>query len=364
MDIKAAPDNRIPLRREHPLFEVSLDDIRPLLDLSPIPATATCFHKYASPEGMAAQSLPPMPLTDYFRILWELSVALQDETIHLSSRHLMPGSTSFIMSAIASCKNLGDAMKLIAKSYNMLHGGPYNRVEVKDGLIHYIIDDSEFPYMVKNEGYVHFTMECVLIYLHGILSFITSRDLLPDLHKVYTRRQRGPSQSRHMDYWNVPIRYQSGHYCLVYDGAATDLPITINAASMPSTREIYDHVIQMIQQSVAPGNIRQNISERVRICLEQGVLDQPEIARQLGFSVATLRRRLTLENTTFRQLPRHTLNAKSLQMLSQGYHINDITEALGFSEFRSFIRAFKSWNHMTPTAYQRMLQKKDPPENN
>ncbi len=329
------------------LLDISLADIKPLLDMVSVAPSAKTFHKYAAGKHGGYQG-QTMPLSDYFRILWELSVALQDETMHLSSRHLMPGSTSYIMANISSCSHLKDAMKLIAKSYNILHGGPYNRVEVRDGFLLYIIDDSRFPYMMKNEDYIHFTMECVLIYLQGILSFSTSQDLLPLLHKVYTKRKRGPVKSRHMGYWNVPVRYQSGQYTLIYNLSAATLPITLDRQNMPSSREIYDHVISMIGQTAV--NIP-DITERVCQAIEQNIPDQQDVARHLGYSVATLRRQLSRENTTFRQLLARTLNEKAKQMMSQGIHINDIADELGYSDFRSFIRAFKNWNNITPAAY-------------
>ncbi|PCI34454.1 MAG: hypothetical protein COB54_01320 [Alphaproteobacteria bacterium] len=340
-------------------FPVSLGDIKPLLDMTSIAATAETFHKYSDRDTQRGpEQEKTLPLSDYFRILWELSVALQDETIHLSSRHLMPGSTSFIMSNISASSNLEEAMRLIAKSYNLLHGGPYNRVEVRGDTLLYIIDDSQFPYMTRKEDYIHFTMECVLIYLHGILSFITSRDLRPLLRKVYTKRSRGPMNSRHMDFWTVPVRYQSGQYTLTYDLTAAQLPITINQQRLPSSREIYDHVIEMIEQSAPGTSSPLNSTDRVRQAIDLGLLDQPSVARHLGLSVATLRRRLSLEKTTFRQVVRLVLNQKSLDLMSQGVHISDIAEELGFSDFRSFIRAFKNWNGLTPTAYIKAQTKK------
>ena len=341
--------------RQGKLFAVSLTDIKPLLDMTAIAPSAETFHKYAdrnriSPEGQA------MPLGDYFRILWELSVALQDETIHLSSRHLMPGSTSFIMSNISSCTNLVDAMRLIARSYNIIHGGSYNRVEVRDGYLLYIIDDSRFPYQITDKSYIHFTMECVLIYLQGILSFCTSVGLLSYLRKVYTKRERGPVNSRHMGYWNVPVRYQSGQYTLIYDLGAAQLPVTLDQGYMPSSREIYDHVIEMItpeQRRVV------DISARVGRAIEQGMMNQHDVARHLGCSVATLRRRLMEEKTTFRNLTREVLNEKSRRLMSQRVHINDVAEQLGFSDFRSFIRAFKNWNNITPAAYLKAINKEN-----
>ena len=193
MDVEAPHSQEKSNQRDPDGFPVSLGDIKPLLDMTSISATAETFHKYVERDRQQApEQEKTLPLSDYFRILWELSVALQDETIHLSSRHLMLGSTSFIMSNISASSNLEEAMRLIAKSYNLLHGGPYNRVEVRDDTLLYIIDDSQFPYMSKNEDYIHFTMECVLIYLHGILSFITSQDLLPLLRKVYTNEAEAP----------------------------------------------------------------------------------------------------------------------------------------------------------------------------
>ncbi len=359
MIIKTALSQEIENLKQGNLFTVSLTDIKPLLDMTHIATSAKIFHKYVNINKQKKQK-QTMPLSDYFRILWELSVALQDETIHLSSRHLMPGSTSYIMSNISSCKNLEDAMKLIAKSYNMLHGGPYNRVEIRNGFLLYIIDDSQFPYMMENEDYIHFTMECVLIYLQGILSFSTSQDLLPLLRKVYTKRKRGPMKSRHMGYWNVPVRYQSGQYTLMYDLSAATLPITIDQQHMPSSREIYDHVITMIVQISSSGEVStMGVVEQVHLAIEQGLLNQQDVARHLGFSVPTLRRRLSMENTTFRQLASQALNEKSKQLMSQGIHINDIADELGFSDFRSFIRAFKNWNTITPTAYLNTINKKN-----
>lgn len=344
-------------------FAVSLTDIKPLLDMTSIAPTAKTFHKYAGHRHADAEDRT-MPLCDYFRILWELSVVLQDETIHLSSRHLMPGSTGFIMSNISSCSNLEDAMRLIAKSYNILHGGPYNRVEVRDDTLLYIIDDSRFPYKMTNEDYIHFTMECVLIYLQGILSYCTSVDLLPLLRKLYTKRERGPMKSRHMAYWNVPVRYQSGQYTLIYDIRAARLPVTLDQGYRPSSREIYDHVIAMIGKITPEQQQAAGISGRVGLAIERGMTSQQDIARHLGCSVATLRRRLTQENTTFRKLTGEILNEKARLLMSRGIHVNDIAEELGFSDFRSFIRAFKNWNHITPAAYLKAMPRKNIPNNN
>jgi len=330
-------------------LSLSLDEIAPLLEVSAGKAPDARVREIIRASRAAPGTIT---LTDYFRILKELSVALHDETLHLSSRHLMPGTTGFIVSNLSSCATLVEAMKLVAKSYNLLHGGTYNRVEERPDALVYVIDDASFPYQTDNRDYIHLTMECVLIFLHGLLAFISSDDLLALLRKVYTKRPRGPMQSRHMIFWNAPVRYRSNSYTLIYDPAAARLPVFVKPGALPSLREIYDRVIDMIKARFAAAPGHYDTASRVCQALEQGLRSQPAVARQLGVSVATLRRRLNAENTDFRTLHRTTLNTMAKQLLAQNYHVGDIAEELGFSDFRSFIRAFKAWNGQTPRTWK------------
>src|SRR5262249_14461457 len=142
-------------------------------------------------------------LADYFRILERLSVAVHDETCGLSTRRLLPGATGLVLSNLSSCKNLFEAMKAVANAYNLLHGGSYNRVERRDDYLVYIIDDSTFPYALPaDSAQVCFTMECVLIFLHGMLSLISSANVHELLRKVQTKRAQ-PTGPGYMDFWPV-----------------------------------------------------------------------------------------------------------------------------------------------------------------
>ena len=67
-------------------------------------------------------------LADYFRLQHQISAALDDETLHLSSRQLLPGTTDFVMERLRNATTLHDAMKILAQSYNLLHGGEFNSV--------------------------------------------------------------------------------------------------------------------------------------------------------------------------------------------------------------------------------------------
>ncbi len=319
-------------------------------------------------EILTALGLPPdllrdgghrtISLTDYFRILEQLSIATQDETCQLSSRPLIPGTAHFVLSGLSGCVDLHAAMKQMAKSFNVIHGGAYNRVERREDSLAYIIDDSEFPYAPGHDkGYTHFTMECVLILLHCMLSFIASADLSSRLLKIDSKQTRGRNGSQHLAFWDAPVRYGSPHYALVYHGSIASIPVAFAATELPSTQTIYSKVIAMIESARTAGFRERGIVSLVSEALKQGLRDQPRVARRLGLSVATLRRRLSRENTCFRHIHQEILNESAKSLLQRHVHISDVAEELGFSDFRSFARAFKRWNGVTPRVYVDSLGK-------
>ncbi|MEO1043436.1 MAG: helix-turn-helix domain-containing protein [Pseudomonadota bacterium] len=91
--------------------------------------------------------------------------------------------------------------------------------------------------------------------------------------------------------------------------------------------------------------------------IAKGTADQPSVAALLGVSVATLRRRLSSEGTSFRVVRTKVLSARAMDMLGSDRSMMAIATELGFSDVRSFSRAFKSWTGETPNAVRRRLKR-------
>ncbi len=299
----------------------------------------------------AAGRAKSVSLADYFRVLERLQIASHDESWGLSKRPLLLGSTELVLSNLANCRSLLEAMRAIAHTYNLLHGGVYNRVEQRKGRVVYVIDDRKFPYTRRtDDAYVRFMMECVLIYLHGLLSLISGDRLEPSLRAVVTRSAQF-DKHEYLKFWPVPIRWGAPYYALSYDAEAASMPIEYRGPT-PSAPRVYRRILDLIVQRQDGTPRFRSVTELILEAFDAAIYDQTSVAKRLRISVATMRRRLRDERQpVFRKLQERALDRAARTLLRNGARPDDVAERLGFSDLRSFARAFKRWNGETPTHF-------------
>ena len=101
---------------------------------------------------------------------------------------------------------------------------------------------------------------------------------------------------------------------------------------------------------------RTSVAEKVRQALLNAFPRQPaigETARQLGMSERTLRRHLSLLDTTYLDLAQECQHLMAERLLAEGrLPIKQIADALGFGSVSTFHRAFRRWTGLTPLAWQ------------
>ena len=77
------------------------------------------------------------------------------------------------------------------------------------------------------------------------------------------------------------------------------------------------------------------------------------MAESLHMSRRTLIRRLKNENTTYKRLLDDVRQDIAMNILKNTKKpLNHIHRLVGFSDYESFSRAFKSWTGATPTAFR------------
>jgi AraC-like DNA-binding protein len=289
-------------------------------------------------------------LAEYHRLQNEVSAALKDETLHLSKRQLLPGTRDFALGNLVGATSLYEAMRLLARTYNLLHGGEYNSVRRRGDMVCFVIDDRRFPYVVEdNADFIQFSVECVQIFLHCMLACVSRPHAQAGLRRVAVRRERRTADATHLDFWRAPVRFGAPVYELFYDHEAATARIEPPTADALSSMRVE---AEIIAASGAPrGAGRGETADFVRQSLARGVIDQTRIAALAGVSVATLRRRLEAEGATFRDLRAEILNEAAKRLLTDRTPVAEVAEQLGFSDFRAFNRAFRAWNGLSPKAF-------------
>lgn len=176
----------------------------------------------------------------------------------------------------------------------------------------------------------------------------TGRRIVP--RRVELNRPGAPSD-RHATYFGCPIRCDAPEDRLVLDRADLDRPFP---GHNPELLAILTPALgSALDELDAHATIADQVKMVVRRSLPSGRPEIVDIARQMGMSERTLQRRITEEGTSYRALldgARADMGRSLLADAENG--IDEVACLLGYQDTRSFYRAFRSWEGMTPARWR------------
>ncbi|MFN3211888.1 MAG: helix-turn-helix domain-containing protein [Henriciella sp.] len=296
-----------------------------------------------------------LSLIDFFRIEGEVARQMDDLTAHLSERKLTYETGAFVTAQMNQSTTLGDALTNLAQYFNMMHGERYNTIRTTDRTITLIINDADFPYTMKdNPNMVHFVGECVLIKVQCLLDSFSAGLADAALRRVSLKRPLPANNPSHLEFWTAPISFGQAQYELCFDRDLAQSPMPTPRSIDLSSEGVFSRVIAYLEQKT-PNNGHHSFKARTLDLIRNGMTQQDDVAHRLSISVATLRRRLEDEGTSFRDLINDHLMNEATSLLQKGYSVAQVSDALDYSDIRAFNRAFKRWKGETPAKYARRL---------
>lgn len=164
-------------------------------------------------------------------------------------------------------------------------------------------------------------------------------------------RQRRKHGSAHEAYFNCPINFRSSRNAIILHSQDLDRPfVTYNA-------ELLEMVQAQLEKKAGGYRAETSACEQVKWLMRQmlaaGRPDIADVARELGFSVRTLQRRIVEEGTTFRDLLLSVRQELVREYLARpGMQINEVAFLLGYEDTNSFYRAFRNWEGTTPSHWR------------
>jgi len=168
-------------------------------------------------------------------------------------------------------------------------------------------------------------------------------------------RHKKPSYAKlYEDMFECPILFDQPLDKMIVDVAAIDMPLP--QANEDMHRNICAQLDVLLDELMNTSTLQTTISRYLRLHLAKGAPTLKVVAHHVGISERGLRRKLTQQNTSYRDILEQTRRALCEQYLFDGqYNLNEIAEKLGYAEQSSFSRAFKSWFGESPKTYIRAM---------
>lgn len=199
--------------------------------------------------------------------------------------------------------------------------------------------------------------ETVSMVLFEICEFITGQPLngaevhfahpAPDYHAMYSR-------------------YFSGKISFGSEQLTLRLPMSIcQEPNASSNHESYRLALQqcgaMLQQLQVPNPSYQTRLKKLMLSHPPGTLSEEEAAASLFMSKRTLARKLTRENSSFRQIRDEILSRQAASYLRESKLTIEVVAALmNYHDSANFRRAFKRWFGQTPEQYRGLAKSRTP----
>jgi AraC-like DNA-binding protein len=193
-------------------------------------------------------------------------------------------------------------------------------------------------------------VENTLSALASVFARIASRPVTP-VGVAFRHLQSAP-QAKYESAFGAGATFAQIHDELVYARSVLDVPCRQADPILGSVLE--RNTQEYLELIPATEKLSDKVRAIVHSMLPDSVPTEVETARMLCMSSRTLRRYLSSERTTYREICEALRREMALHDLrNNARSIEDVAESLGFASASSFHQAFRRWTGVTPAAYKR-----------
>lgn len=154
-------------------------------------------------------------------------------------------------------------------------------------------------------------------------------------------------------FFRCPVRFHADAYRLTIE--ASWLQARLPGYDRITSQLVRQQLNQLLTIPIGQDELVESLASQLRQGLQE-VPRQNELAGELNISDRTLRRQLALRETSFSELRDATRLARARDLLTNTrMTIAEVAQSLGYSDARSFRRAFKRWTGELPTALRSSL---------
>jgi AraC-like DNA-binding protein len=268
---------------------------------------------------------------------------LDDEGLGWFSRRLPWGSYGMLVRASLTSPTLGLALGRWCRHHGLLTDDIRLSLTERNGVATLQLDEA------RNLGvFREFCVVSVLRNALGVACWLTdSRIPLTATHLRF-------APPAHVDSYRVlfdgPTHFHATANCLQFDAGYLALPVRRDEAALQQMLE------RALLLTVRPYRRDRLLVEKVRQALAQHPehsRNADDLAAWLNMSARTLHRQLQEEGASLQQLKDSVREQRARTLLLRTRKpLKQIANEVGFSNEKSFIRAFKTWTGQAPEAFR------------
>jgi len=157
--------------------------------------------------------------------------------------------------------------------------------------------------------------------------------------------------SRYREVFHCPVVFGAPDHLITFEAGQLDKPLKL---ANPLAKKVLEAECAELSTRLRE---HASLADRVRHELSFGPDGYPtldQLARRINLSPRTIRRRLTMENTSYKDIVSDMRRSQAMHLIrSTRLPMEKIAVKLGYSDVANFYHAFKGWTGDTPGSFRR-----------
>ena len=327
--------------------QISMKDLRALMEKSSygVENIPDLLERSGSPSSSFSSGDDYVDSGTVWTLLSSVGQQVGDELLGLSSHPVAPGSTELMVARAMQEPTLGAAISAFAGAANILWPDVRSEVKFRLGEMHYCMT---FKNGSADARQIFLELACIPFYC----TFQWLADTTFPVIRFRTANGRPSGVIHHLAAPDCAVQF---------GGQGVDIVLPRSVAALATAkRSLADwrsgiYQIFLDFEKRRSGASTPTLQSFVANALRSGVTSQDEIAASAGISVATLRRNLALERTSFRELRNHVFRESVSSMLAFGEPVEVIAAQTGYADPRSFRRTFQRVFGVNPSTFRKNM---------
>lgn len=308
---------------------------------------AYLLGKLELPPGSAAPLLPATTMTQFEQQFQRAIRLLAAKTARRGELTTVFDKAGILLCRVlVTCRTLEDAIRNVMDFYLM--------VNPRADECGFRRNDRDALFICSRHPMLRHSEASVLVHAVGVLYFIQLFSWLIGIplkpSRVMLTHTLSPEAEPLLRVFNAPVSVGAGYYGFEFDAEMLSRPVIRRAEDLPLFLEGLPCRLFTTMQEAPP------LHRQIQLYLDAALAHRDTlpkagaVAAMFGLSEATLRRRLRSEGYSYDQLRDQAVKTTALRYLADpSLSVDQISERLGFSDSKSFRRAFHRWVGCAPT---------------